>query len=107
MSKEHQNSIPDKILVITNAIHQNPAEETRKKLIFLINELINTDFPALVQLLYRVDIDEKKLKHLLKEQEKIDAASIIADLMIKRQLQKISAKAQFKSEEKSGAEDRW
>ncbi len=107
MSKEHQNSIPDKILVITNTIHQNPAEETRGNLIFLINELINTDFPALVQLLYRIDIDEKKLKCHLKEQAEIDAASIIADIMIKRQLQKISAKAQFKSKEKPGAEDRW
>ncbi len=107
MSKEHQISIPDKISDITNSIQQNPAGETRENLIFLINELINTDFPTLVQVLYRVDIDEKKLKHLLKEQAEIDTASIIADLMIKRQLQKISAKAQFKSKEKPDVEDRW
>ena len=100
-------SVPDEIIAITNSIEQLPPDDVRGKLISFINELINKDFNALVQLLYRVDVNEKKLKELLKQNENADAAVIIADLIISRQLQKIESKKQFSQRKKSDAEDSW
>ena len=70
-------------------------EDLRKKLSELINDLINTNFEKLVQLLYRVDIDEIKLKTILQEYPGHDAGETICDLIIERQIQKIKSRQQF------------
>jgi hypothetical protein len=57
-----------------------------------INDLLENDFGLLVQILYRVDVNEKKLRMQLQENEGKDAASIIAGLLISRQLEKIRAR---------------
>ncbi|MEN9963413.1 MAG: hypothetical protein RL582_508 [Bacteroidota bacterium] len=54
-----------------------------------VNELIMTNFERLVQLLYRIDVSEEKLKKLLRQNPESDAGIIIADLIIDRQKQKI------------------
>ncbi len=53
-----------------------------------VNELIMTNFERLVQLLYRIDVSEEKLKKLLRKNPESDAGIIIADLIIDRQKQK-------------------
>lgn len=70
-------------------------EETRQKLSIYLNDLINHDFEKLVQLLYRLDIDETKLKSTLQNFPQQDAGIMIADLIIERQLQKIKSRRQF------------
>src|ERR1017187_8080967 len=105
MNKETRLPVSDKIINTINSIQQKPSEEIISQLIYFINDLINKDFQALVQLLYRIDVNEKKLKELLKQNENIDAASIIADLIINRQLQKIATKEQFKTKEKTKPND--
>ena len=107
MLSHNQISIHDKIIVATNSIKEKPSEEVRDKLIMLINELINNDFHALVQLLYRIDVDEKKLKQLLQQHPGSDSASTITDLIIRRQLQKIATKKQFNPREEPGPDDSW
>ena len=107
MQKEDKISTPDKIIAVANSIQEAPSKDLRSQLIFFINELINEDFNALVQLLYRIDVNEKKLKELLKRNENSDAALIIADLIISRQLQKIESKKQFTQQEKTGEDDGW
>ena len=107
MQKENKISIPDKIITLTNSIQRKPSEEIVSQLISFINDLINKDFNALVQLLYRIDIDEKKLKDLLKQNKNADAALIIAELIITRQLQKIKSKKQFNQKEKTDEDDSW
>jgi hypothetical protein len=92
MLSHNQISIPEKIIVTTDSIRDKPSEEIREQLISLISELIHTNFHALVQLLYRIDVDEKKVKQLLQQHTGSDSASIITDLIIRRQLQKIAAK---------------
>ena len=74
------------------------AGELREKLIEFINHLIQKDFEKLVSILYRVDVDENKLKTLLKASPGTDAAVLIADLIIERELQKIKTRKTFKSE---------
>jgi hypothetical protein len=47
-----------------------------------IQELIDKDMPALLQLLYRLDIDEDKLKTYLANNSIWDAATIISTLIM-------------------------
>ena len=79
----------------------------KEQLIALINELINKDFPALIQLLYKTDINEDKLKHLLKEHKNSNTATIISDLIIARQLQKANSRKHFKASENMDESELW
>jgi hypothetical protein len=73
-----------------------PDSTDAKKLEYLLAERINyliiNDFNLLVQALYRIDVNEKKLQLLLKENDKSDAGNIIAALVIERQMQKIKSR---------------
>jgi len=62
----------------------------------VINDLIQHDFQRLVSVLYRVDIEENKLKKILKEQQGTDAAEIITSLIIERERQKIETRKKFR-----------
>lgn len=57
--------------------------------------LIGHDFERLVQVLYSVDIDEERLRRLLRQQPQTDAAAIITTLIIERQAQKEATRRQF------------
>ncbi|MBM3415975.1 MAG: hypothetical protein FJY20_05920 [Bacteroidetes bacterium] len=70
-------------------------DELRKQLAKHISYLINHDFEKLVFLVYRIDVSEVKLKQLLQENKEADAAGLIADLIIERQLQKIKSRREF------------
>lgn len=65
-------------------------------LVAYINELILHNFNGLINMLYRVDINEQKLKLLLKENHGTDAAQLIADLVIERQVQKLKSRREFR-----------
>ena len=45
---------------------QDSLDELTNKLASHLNRLINEDFAQLVRILYRIDIDEKKIRALLK-----------------------------------------
>ncbi|MDQ6902537.1 MAG: hypothetical protein M3139_05925 [Bacteroidota bacterium] len=107
MQHEDQLTVSEKIKATSDLIVDKPSEEVRNQLISYINELINVDFNSLVQLLYRIDVNEKKLKQLLQNSPSVDAAPLIADLIISRQLQKIQTKKNFTSKEKTGDDDSW
>jgi hypothetical protein len=72
-----------------------------------INQLIIQDFSFLVQVLYRVDISEAKLKHVLAEHPQADAGLIIARLLIERQLQKITTRETYRQQQADDSEERW
>jgi len=76
-------------------ILENNFQVNRQALINRINELIQTDFQKLILILYRVDVNEDKLRYFIKENSEENAASIIADLLIERQAQKIIFRKQF------------
>lgn len=48
------------------------------------------DLETVIRLLYQVDVDEQRLKYLLREKVGEDAAGVMADLIIDRQLAKIA-----------------
>ena len=70
-------------------------EELKRQLVDCINYLLVNDFARLVHTLYRVDVNEKKLKQLLKDQPGTDAAVLIADLLLQRQEEKRKTKSSF------------
>ena len=71
-------------------------DELKSSLATYINSLINTDFNKLVSLLYRIDINEAKLRQLLDNNRESNAGAIITDLIIERQLQKIRSREHFR-----------
>jgi hypothetical protein len=83
-------------------------ESGRQLLVDRINELLNTDFQKLVSILYRMDINEAKLRQLLKEKSGTDAGLIIADMMIDRVEQKKKSRSQFKQRDDNiSNEEKW
>ena len=61
-----------------------------------IRKLILHDFEKLIYLLYRIDVHENNLREVLNLQPQGDAANIIAEMMIDRQIQKIQLRASMK-----------
>ena len=82
--------------------------ELKEQLTQYINHLINTNFEKLIFYLYRIDVQEDKMRQLLQQQEGENAASLIAQLIIDRQLQKIKSRAEFTaSASDQSSEERW
>lgn len=83
-------------------------QELKEKLAVHINHLISHDFEKLVSLLYRVDVNEKKMRGLLDNNKGENAAALIADLIIERQLEKIKSRRQFRQRDNNIDEtERW
>lgn len=97
----------ERLLNLNNQVTALQKAEMKERLIFYINHLLLHDFNKLVQILYRVDVDEKKLKVLLQENKETDAAVIIADLLLQRQEEKIKTKQEFKPSDDIPDEEKW
>ena len=74
-----------------------------------INSLISNNFNKLISILYRLDINESKLKQLLANNPGEDAGMIIADLIIERQMQKQISREKFsgKGENNIDENEKW
>lgn len=97
LNKELSLELPEKL-----AMH-----ELEQRLTDHINHLINTDFEKLIYYLYRIDVNETKMKQLLQQQQGKEAASLIARLIIDRQLQKLQTRQQFRQPDTDSEEERW
>ena len=64
-------------------------------LIDYINDCIQHDFNKLVQLLYRIDVSEEKLKYILQLNPNEDAAKLIAAVILERLAATKAARASF------------
>ena len=69
-------------------------------LITYINDCINHDFNKLVQLLYRIDVSEQKLKTILQSHPNEDAAKLIAEVIVARLAATKAARASFATNNK-------
>lgn len=73
-----------------------------------INELIRHDMNFLITALYRIDVDEKKIREMLTKNKGTDAALIIAHLVIERQKQKIKTRDMFRPRvDDINEDDKW
>jgi hypothetical protein len=88
-----------------------PVTKDKKQLIEVlaegVNHLIQADFSRLLNILYRIDISEQTLKENLEKQPEKDAGTLIAELIVERQLQKQKMRAQFKTQQNIPDDDKW
>ncbi|MCX2475989.1 hypothetical protein OQZ33_16775 [Pedobacter sp. MC2016-05] len=63
--------------------------QLRETLVDAFAYLVDNDFPKLVQILYKADVDQYKLKELLENVEGKSSAEVIADAYLARQIAKI------------------
>ena len=83
-------------------------EELETLLSLYINDLVQNNFQQLVTLLYRLDVSESKLKQMLQQHTDEEAGTIIARLIIERQMQKVKSRQQFHQPDKDiPEEDKW
>jgi uncharacterized protein YwgA len=82
-------------------------EELQEKLSDHINHLINHDFEKLIFYLYRIDVNESRMRQLLEQEEGKNAAALIADLIIERQLQKIKSRQETKPGNDIPEDEKW
>ena len=86
----------------------NEMQDAENYLAEKINELIKNDFDHLVQILYRIDVNEVRLKQVLKDNPNEDAGKIIATLIIEKQLQKMANRQQFsRQDDNFSEEEKW
>lgn len=81
--------------------------EQRKQLSRFINHLLLHDFQQLVQLLYRIDVNEETLKATLKAHPTEDAGDLIADLILQRQAEKQAIRNNQCFSTNASDEERW
>ena len=102
--QEIADTIPEFQLKVFDT--ENNYEAFKNILVQKINELINTNFAELVNILYRLDISEKKLKEHL-QNDNPDSAGVIAEMIIQRQAQKIETRTLFKSHQDIPENEKW
>ena len=84
------------------------SEALRLELAAQINKLILEDFEKLVFLLYRIDVDEARMRALLANKKDSDAGLLLADLIIERQLQKIKSRHDYSGRDQEiSSEEKW
>lgn len=102
---EQRNNISELLALTTQNLSLAEQEDIKSKLVELVNFLIVNDFPALIQVLYRVDVSENKLKHLLRSKPRTDAAVLITNMLLERQAEKIKSRQSSVSGHKKQKDD--
>jgi hypothetical protein len=72
-----------------------------------INFLVGNDFPSLVNILYRIDVSELKVKQVLKDHPDADAGALIASLIIERMLAKAKNRNNFRPNSPIPDDEKW
>ena len=106
---ENDELIQDINTIMTIALPEKISfKEVHSKLSAHINKLIKNNFESLVTLLYKIDINEDKLKIHLINNPNEDAGNVIASLIIERLLQKAIFKKQFSNKPSAtDNEEKW
>ena len=86
MSKMSLAKIVGKDFELSEDLSEN---QLREVLVKAFEYLVEDDFSKLVQILYRADVDQDKLKQLLESAENSSSGEVIADAYIARQKAKL------------------
>jgi len=82
-------------------------ETRRRDMEIAINDLLQNNFPQLISILYQVDVDEQKLRKMLELNSGQDAAVVISDMLIRRQLEKLKTREQLKRGTDIPEDEKW
>ncbi|MFC3563078.1 hypothetical protein [Pedobacter jamesrossensis] len=63
--------------------------QLKQALVDAFSYLVDDDFPKLIQILYKADVDQYKLKEQLENTEGLSSAEVIANAYIERQKAKV------------------
>lgn len=67
----------------------------RERLIEAFAYLLDNDISKMMNILYRTDVDEEKLKQLLISNADLPSAAVIADVYISRQKEKVETRKKY------------
>ncbi len=91
----------------TNVDITNIEKFSKEDLIVFIKQLINNNFEKLIFLLYRIDVNENKIKQLL-DKSTINTEELIAQAIIDRIAEKKITKEKYKQQQQDiDEEDKW
>lgn len=76
---------------------EEPLHLIRSFLIRKINQLMSVNFDRFMNTLYRIDLDESKVMEAFSKENEGKTASILADLIIERQLKRIKTRLEYKT----------
>ncbi|PTX19436.1 hypothetical protein C8N40_104168 [Pontibacter mucosus] len=65
------------------------------KLAHIVQQLLRNDFSRLLHILYRIDVDEQKVKEAMIDADEEIIATRIARLIIKREIQKAEIRLRY------------
>lgn len=71
-------------------------DELKEKLTQIIRYFLDKEFERLLQAMYRIDINENKLKIVLASNPPENVAPTIANLIIERELQKVETRRKYR-----------
>ncbi len=77
--------------------HTNPFDLLVEKLAFVINDFLDYDMSKLLNILYKIDVNEQQLKMILSEEQPENIAYKIAVLVVEREKQKVLTREKYKS----------
>lgn len=97
---EHQYILESVKLLQKDFDLPSPLESiTKEELIDLlepvIRQLLNRDFERLLQICYRVDLGEARLKHILNESNPEQMSRELSEALVNRQIQKIEIRKKY------------
>jgi hypothetical protein len=70
-------------------------EKLIKVLTPVVSNMLDRDFEKLLNICYRIDLGEKKLKYILHESQPENMAQDLATALVKRQIQKIEIRQKY------------
>ncbi len=79
--------------------------QLKRRLTKKITELLDTNYEKLINILYRIDINENKLNELFGSKNREDIPPRLADLIVERQLQKIKFRNMYHDKKTLPGED--
>ena len=72
-------------------------DSLKKELRRVIAYLLEKDFEKLINAMYRIDIDEEKVRYALSGVDEREPVDVIVDLVVERELQKAELRLKYKS----------
>ena len=78
-------------------VPQNSMSDLKEKLIQIIRYFLDKEFERLLQVMYRIDINEDKLKIALASNPPDQVAQNIVELIIERECLKVKTRKQYKN----------
>ncbi len=75
-------------------------EDVKKVLAERIFYLLEKNVEYLVQIIYRIDLNQEKVDNIFANESKESISGLLADAIIERQLKKVQTRMKYKSERK-------